>query len=153
MYRSEEMTRKLASEIVKWKYEKPYDLYNYDVDDIEELMSGSYHGILNENHTLVGYFCTGKEAQVPAGSLLRAYDDFSFIDIGLGMRPDLTGKGKGHAFLSFIISQVGLANLRLTVATFNKRAIKLYEKVGFVQIGDSFTNGRTDFQVMTNRCE
>jgi ribosomal-protein-alanine N-acetyltransferase len=57
--------------------------------------------------------------------------------VGLGLRPDLTGKGLGHGFL---VARLEFARrsfppevFRLAVATFNERAIKVYEGVGFVQ--------------------
>lgn len=64
---------------------------------------------------------------------MNAYLD-NCIDIGIGLKPDLTGKGFGTVFFSFILSLVlkeGPAPLRLTVAKFNTRAIHLYEKLGF----------------------
>ena len=57
------------------------------------------------------------------------------IEVGLGLRPDLTGLGLGGAFL-----EAGLAFARhrfeperfvLSVATFNQRAITVYKRVGF----------------------
>jgi len=52
------------------------------------------------------------------------------------MKPNLTGQGLGTAFFSFIVQTVQEEHhlpLRLTVAQFNKRAIHLYEKLGFVK--------------------
>lgn len=50
------------------------------------------------------------------------------------MKPELTGKGFGTEFFTFILNQIQQNNqypLRLTVAKFNTRAIHLYEKLGF----------------------
>jgi hypothetical protein len=47
---------------------------------------------------LVGYLCFGESAQVPIGKTLNSYDDKSFIDIGLGLQPELCGKGYGFDF-------------------------------------------------------
>jgi len=51
------------------------------------------------------------------------------------MRPDLTGKGMGLNFLykglKFAKETFLSTHIRLTVVTFNKRAIKVYEKSGF----------------------
>jgi len=58
-----------------------------------------------------------------------------FVDLGIGMRPDLTGNGLGSQFLAHVLQDVTenhpSANIRLTVATFNQRAIKLYHRFAF----------------------
>ena len=52
------------------------------------------------------------------------------LDLALGMRPDLTGQGNGAAFLenglAFAIKQYQPCYIELAVATFNERAIRLY---------------------------
>jgi [ribosomal protein S18]-alanine N-acetyltransferase len=144
------MTDKYAIEILKWKYDKPYDLYNNVLsgDAIIELTSSAYKAILSESR-VVGFYCTGKDAQVPAGNDIDAYED-ECLDIGLGMRPDLTGKGYGTAFFEYILKDINresLKSLRLTVADFNKRAILLYEKFGFKTVKE-FWRGDMKFIVM-----
>lgn len=63
------------------------------------------------------------------------YGEDRTIDIGLGLRPDLTGKGLGLAFV-----EAGLAFARkrfaprLFVLSFNKRAIRIYERAGFTRV-------------------
>jgi ribosomal-protein-alanine N-acetyltransferase len=58
------------------------------------------------------------------------------VEVGLGLRPDLTGKGLGRRFLlaglDFARRSFSPEVLRLSVPTFNKRAIKVYEGAGFV---------------------
>ncbi|GAB6988274.1 GNAT family N-acetyltransferase [Paenibacillus pini] len=141
-----------ASDIATWKYEVPYDLYDMDEDDesIQELMH--YQCILR-NDQLIGYFCTGEYAQVPLGHSQWAYPEFnSIIDLGFGMKPELTGQGLGYEFITFIIQEVrhqyDPSTIRLTVATFNKRAIQLYTRVGFVK-ESSFLTNNNEFWVMT----
>lgn len=133
----QEMTLQSAHEIVRWKYESPYDLYNLSADQetIQELMDGTYFAVFDEKDELAGFFCYGKNAQVPGGRTAGLYRNDTFLDIGLGLHPDLTGHGHGLSFLqrglAFGKEIYGLEDFRLSVADFNKRAIKLYEKAGF----------------------
>jgi RimJ/RimL family protein N-acetyltransferase len=115
-----------AREITNWKYTEPYDFYNMieDEETIDELMDGTYFSAENSQNELIGYFCFGKNAQVPGGVKVEAYTDESYTDIGLGVHPKLTGQGYGLSFiekgLEYWKSQTGLSKFRLSVATFNK---------------------------------
>lgn len=54
---------------------------------------------------------------------------------GLAIHPDFAGKGFGSKMLQEIINlgkKRGIKRLELSTGTFNKNAIKLYEKHGFV---------------------
>ena len=57
------------------------------------------------------------------------------MDVELGMRPDLTGRGLGAEFvlavLRFSKDDYSPPTFRLTVAAFNLRAVRMYERVGF----------------------
>lgn len=139
------MTKPLAEAILCWKYDKPYDFYNNELSDeaLSELLDGSYNAILNEQNCLIGFFCLGKNAQVPIGHQYDVYKD-AFIDLGLGMDPKLVGKGLGYIFcaaiLTFVEQKYARTPIRLTVANFNIRAIKLYKNLGFVQKNEFNTN-------------
>lgn len=162
MYRIQTIKLEEAKKIVKWRYESPYSFYNMDQDEesIKELMDGSYFSVYNQEQRLVGYFCYGKNAQVPGGVKAKVYSDGDLIDIGLGLRPDLTGKGNGFEFLNvgldFWKQNYDSKGFRLSVATFNKRAISLYKKAGFIP-KDIFLNKRgkniVEFLVMEKTSE
>ncbi|MEK4510529.1 GNAT family N-acetyltransferase [Paenibacillus sp. FSL K6-2524] len=135
----EDMNEQMAKDILNWKYDKPYDFYNNDPTDneeVEELLNGSYYALVNDLNELVGFFCIGESAQVPRGNQYGVYED-DLVDMGLGMNPTLTGKGNGFEFCSFIVNLIEQiykgTPIRLTVAKFNQRAIHLYEKLGFVK--------------------
>jgi ribosomal-protein-alanine N-acetyltransferase len=142
-----------AHTIAQWHYEEPYTFYDFDQDpeDLEELLNPQswrdfYYSVLDEQGTLVGFFSFQNEEDT--------------VEIGLGLRPDLTGKGAGFDFmkagLSFAKQRFSPTFFRLAVATFNQRAIRLYEKVGF-QPGRVYmhkTNGgEYEFLEMTMQAE
>ncbi|RHW31479.1 N-acetyltransferase [Neobacillus notoginsengisoli] len=148
-----EMNEWLAAEILGWVYEAPYDFYNNSVtpEGIRELLDQPYYAVLSDGRELAGFFCIGESAQVPAGASVGAYTEGS-IDIGIGMNPNLTGKGMGFTFFSFILTHLqdtfpGVPT-RLTVASFNRRAIRLYTKIGFHETM-RFQRGAIEFVVMT----
>ena len=151
----EKMTVNKARDILAWKYEKPYDFYNNETTDeaLKEILDGSYYALLNEQNDVVGFFCIGKNAQVPIGHQFGVYVD-GFVDMGLGMHPSLVGKGNGTAFCTYIIQYIKKqylgTSIRLTVAKFNKKAIHLYEKLGFVSVAE-FTSNTTEFRTMIKR--
>ena len=141
-----------ALEILNWRYNPPYDFYNNECDAvaIKELLADNYSVVVNDNEELIGFYCAGPSAQVPAGTKVGAYTE-DIIDVGLGMAPILTGKGNGFTFFSFVMKSLyktyGNVPVRLTVAKFNQRAIHLYEKFGFVKEME-FTTGSAEFQTM-----
>ncbi|MBS8264307.1 GNAT family N-acetyltransferase [Mesobacillus boroniphilus] len=146
------MTRELAAEILSWKYDPPYDLYNNEVTEssINELVHEGYLAVEDETGALIGFYCNGHSAQVPTGRELGAYTEGA-IDVGVGMHPELTGKGNGYVFFSFVLNELETLNshsiFRLTVANFNKRAIKLYENLGFKKTYE-FKTDTNEFIIM-----
>lgn len=156
-YQIKQMNIEEVNQIVKWKYLSPYSIYNMNetAECLNELLNGSYYSVLDGVDNLIGYFCFGKSAQVPAGNLYGAYNDDDYTDIGLGVRPDLCGKGLGLRFLeqgiNFARREFSAEKFRLTVAGFNQRAINVYERAGFIK-EISFERvsekGRIEFIVM-----
>ena len=146
-----DMNESYAEQILNWRYAPPYDFYNNTLnpETLKELLEGSYYIVLDEDK-LVGFFCIGNSAKVPIGNQFGAYSE-NLIDIGIGMKPELTGQGYGFTFFSLILDHIQEqfkdAPIRLTVATFNRRAIHLYEKLGFVK-KMQFNKGQTTFITM-----
>ncbi|QUE86882.1 GNAT family N-acetyltransferase [Exiguobacterium alkaliphilum] len=141
------MTEQDARAIQAWTYEAPYDFYNQTPSEagIKELMA---YQAVHETGELIGFYCLGHYAQVPNDTY--TYDD-TYIDFGLGMRPDLTGQGHGRRFLETVLVEAKRTGkpVRLTVAAFNGRAVRLYEGVGFRKIA-SFEKDTTRFLIMVN---
>lgn len=119
-----------------WRYDAPYDLYNLDhpplAADIAYFLDPAYayHEIHNDAGDLVGFCTFGVDAQVPGG-------DYSVdaLDIGMGVRPDLTGHGLGATFaaavVAFAIAHYAPPRLRVTIAAFNQRAQRVWLGLGF----------------------
>lgn len=149
------MSEELVADILTWSYEPPYEIYNLNdtEEDRVEFLSGAYQAILEEEKGLFGYFCTGDPAQVPPGRKFNAYLE-GCIDMGLGMNPAYVGQNFGYEFCTFIINQIRKQYkdipIRLTVATFNGRAVHLYEKFGFEK-KDEFSTDHADFMTMIKR--
>jgi RimJ/RimL family protein N-acetyltransferase len=90
-----------AREIAAWRYEAPYDFYDMtnDPEGLEKLLGPperrrGYYAVLSGGE-LVGFFCYSLGGQLPGFD----YPGDGCIDIGLGLRPDLTGKGLGLKFI------------------------------------------------------
>ena len=136
LYVLRQISRADAERIARWRYPEPYSSYNGDPASIPGLLDPrhDYHAVTSPNGDLVGYFCFGIDATVPLGRRLGLYPEDA-LDIGLGMRPDLTGRGLGLDFvragLNFAGEAYGPPAFRLTVTFTNERAIKVYERAGF----------------------
>jgi ribosomal-protein-alanine N-acetyltransferase len=128
-FKFRKMTNQEAQEIAGWRYAPPYDFYDWvsDLDDLAELLDACRRGD--------DYFSASDEQGALAGSFQFRRNGI-VVEVGLGLRPDLTGKGLGRGFLvaglDFARWSFSPDIFRLSVATFNERAIKVYESVGFV---------------------
>ena len=119
--------------IKTWHYDAPYTQY-----DGERFASSlrmflrrrwlltrlgyGYYAVDNALGDLIGFFTFNKLSR-------------NIVNIGLGLRPELTGQGYGLAFvqagIEFGKGCYAPASFQLTVAPFNKRAIKVYTRAGF----------------------
>lgn len=126
-----------ARAILSWRYEGPYAIYNPQPPDLAVAVAilidpaNAYFAACDEPGALIGFCCFGTDAQVPGGD----YTDPAALDIGLGLRPDLTGAGRGLPFLLAVLAlgreRFAPVRFRLTVAAFNERAQKVYARAGF----------------------
>ncbi len=153
------MNEPLAGQVLDWRYPFPYDIYNSTrgAAGLAELLNGEYCAALDESGQLVGFCCFGASARVPAREAADCYRQPA-LDVGLGLRPDLTGRGLGACFLAAVLQYAGatgrLGLPRLTVLQFNQRAIKVYQHSGFTVSGEfavSRIDGVRSFLVMTKR--
>jgi len=137
------MNEAAALEIMAWHYEAPYTIYNSENDDefnVEGMLDPRtpYYAASNEQHEIIGYFCFGTSA-IPWNNPPGLYmPGDPALAIGLGLRPDQTGKGHGLAYveagLDFARQTFQPASFLLYVFPWNERAIRVYERVGFQRV-------------------
>ena len=145
-----------ALQIVAWDYPAPYDVYslNHSKVALERLVQGPYFAAYM-GYELIGFFCFGSAAQLNGKKDNDLYAPRHFLDIGLGMHPAWCGQGYGTAFirkgLDFARERGWSKGFRLTVASNNIRAHKVYTRLGFTEIGQIPWNSGSSsfFLVMT----
>lgn len=140
--------------MLDWRYQPPFDFYNPPQQNLYHLRTQlldpfwRFHAVLDEQEVLCGYCSFGEDGQVEGGDYTR-----SALDIGLGLRPDLTGKGYGTDFLTEIMTYARdvfeFDSFRLTVAAFNHRAISLYNHLGFEMVSKFTDTGQVDYLILT----
>lgn len=143
------MTEKDALAICDWEYPGEYDIYNiggfkkasdnnWGISK-EEIREKQFRSVLNNNGKLIGYF---RFKTLPGKVIL-----------GLGLAPEICGKGIGKSFMKFILESYELKDqlIELEVREFNKRAINCYLSAGFKIKGKEekeTLNGKDMFVIM-----
>ena len=117
-------------EVAAWHYEPPYDFYDLasDPDDAAAMRDPAraehYRAVLGEQGRVDAFWYFDRHGDV--------------VEIGIGLRPDLTGRGLGESFLQAQLDYASErwkpATFRLFVAAWNERAIRLYERLGFGEV-------------------
>lgn len=127
------MTQETAQTIADtWHYTGKYAFYDAasDEEDYEELITPekrkeNYYECLAEGQ-LMGFFCIEKDGDT--------------VQLGLGLLPELTGRGIGQGFMNRIEAYIkekfpDVTGIGLAVVSFNQRAYKVYKKCGFHETG------------------
>ena len=120
-----------ARAVAAWHYEPPYDFYDLvsDPDDEAELFDPArwprYRAVLGGDGTLEAFWFFRPDGDA--------------VEVGLGLRPDLTGRGLGAAFaaaaLEYARAEWVPRRFVLHVAAWNDRAIRVYRQLGFREVG------------------
>lgn len=119
------LTSDEAAVIGSWSYPPPYDLYNNG-----EVLGNDYRPVY-ATEELIGFVCFGAEARV-RGQVV----DEDVVDVGAGLRPDLTGQGVGTTLMPLVeeyARQRGARRLRAAIAAFNERSQRMCRSAGFVE--------------------
>lgn len=125
------MQEQHASAVCEWSYESPYDIYGWlpwpqmqqlgmEFGD-PVLRREQYRAIVTQEDDLVGF--------------VQFFPMVGVTRIGVSMRPDLCGRGLGKLFMETIVNEANQCfptdEIDLEVHTWNTRAIRAYESVGF----------------------
>jgi [ribosomal protein S18]-alanine N-acetyltransferase len=126
-----EWTEGHGHEVAPWRYEPPYDFYDLasdpgDAAAMRDPAQADHYRAVREN----------------GHGRLDAFWHFDWhgdaVEVGIGLRPELTGRGRGesllHAQLAYAADRWAPTTFRLFVAAWNERAIRLYGRVGFREV-------------------
>jgi RimJ/RimL family protein N-acetyltransferase len=130
-YELRPLTAEQGEAMAQWRYPGPWAIY--DVTGPLDPAEG-FWSVLDEDGAVAGYACFGQEARVP-GLAERP----GVLDVGVGMRPDLTGQGRGREFAEAVLAHghavSGVARLRAVVQDWNARSRRLLTGLGFDETG------------------
>lgn len=121
-----------AREYLGWQYEPPYDFYNIapalwerELGAMLHPAPGDFYYAVHRGGQMAGYF--------------ELHCRQNAAEIGIALRPDLTGKGNGRGFLACVLAQARhlcqAERFVLYVAAWNERARRLYRWAGFEETG------------------
>ncbi len=131
--RVRDLTPADLDDIAGWRYDDRWAVYDSDGPLDPELGYWAVVEGSSENERLVGFGCLGEDARVPG---LPEAD--GVLDVGVGMRPDLVGQGRGPEFATTVLDFArdrGATRLRAVVQEWNIRSLRLVERLGFVRVG------------------
>ncbi len=153
------LTEADARAILAWRYDGPYAAYNSPdpalgiaFDYLAEMLDtrSPYFAVREQagqaDTAPIGFFAYGSACEVGSEGgdevalpyLLRP--DGS-LTIGLGLRPELTGQGRGLALveagLAFARAHYHPTLFRLYVFAWNERASRVYLRAGFAAVGEA----------------
>jgi RimJ/RimL family protein N-acetyltransferase len=127
------LTHADAAELMRWRYPAPYDFYNMADEDPDGFLgSASPHwSVRDDTGEMIGFIGIGVECTVPGGDYSQPA-----TDIGIGMRPDQTGRGFGKQVIAQFIDDIVIPDLhppllRATIAAFNQRSLRTFLGLGF----------------------
>ena len=146
----EAITPASARALAAWRYPAPYDTYNIgdEAAALAEMLDSRspWFVAFDADSAPMGYCCFGTAAEVGWEGEPRLWTTGDgTLSVGLGLRPDLTGRHLGlpffEAVLAFAVERFSPAAFRLFVLPFNQRAIRVYERAGFRLIGSERFRG------------
>ena len=130
-FRIAPMTEARARSTAGWRYGG--DLSIYDHPDWQSMVD--QHWGLTESATRDREFVALLDDDGDVAGFLRFMQQADTLAVGLGLRPDLCGRGLGAEAMALLDEEAlrrrGPGRIRLEVRSFNARAIRCYEKAGW----------------------
>jgi len=119
-----------AKEICSWKYDEEYSIYNFS--DWNTVIENGWDLSVKEKRE-------SDFVAILMGNQLIAYGRLTTIQgkafIGIGLKPSMCGKGLGGNMMRLLIEECKkrFPNhlVAVEVRSFNRRAIRCYENIGF----------------------
>jgi RimJ/RimL family protein N-acetyltransferase len=147
------MSDAAARAVLSWRYPSPYDFYNSTTENLQTQIThlidpaNQYFAITDRSGEIIGHCCYGKEAQVPGGDYQAVA-----LDVGVGMRPDWTGKGYGAAVIGALLAyareRYQTRVFRASIALWNQRSQRACMRQGFYEIGRFRNPGGVEFMLL-----
>ncbi len=121
-----------AIHLCSWVYPPPYNINDWSNWDVMIA-----HGIEFGDPTIrVEQYRAVRNQELALCGFIQLFPMVHTIRLGVGLRPDLCDKGFGKYLLKLAIHEARCRSLEaeidLEVHTWNTRAIKTYQKVGFM---------------------
>ncbi|AOT68613.1 GNAT family N-acetyltransferase [Geosporobacter ferrireducens] len=137
------LSENYAKEICNWRYEGDYAVYNFS--DWNVVVKNGWDLAVKERRES-DFLAILLDNRLIAFGRLTTSEGKAFI--GIGLEPSICGKGIGKDVMKLLIIECKKrfpeCIIALEVRSFNKRAIKCYENVGF-EIKDKYINIKNRF--------
>lgn len=123
-----------TAKVAAWRYGGDWSVYNLLTSRplLENL--ASYYAVVNPEE-LIGFCCIGIEARIAGMN-----EDPAILDVGMGMNPQLVGRGNGAQFGETVIRYLDVhypgVTLRAVIQSWNERSLRLTHRLGFRDAGE-----------------
>jgi RimJ/RimL family protein N-acetyltransferase len=124
-----------ASRVAGWRYRERWSVY--DLESAAGLLDelDLYWAVTDSDDALVGFVCVEAAARVPGLD-----EGPPFLDVGVGLNPDLAGQGRsllfGQAVLGHLVRQYPVRPLRAVIQAWNVRSLRFAGRCGFIDGGE-----------------
>lgn len=128
-----------AAALATWRYPPPWERYSHDPADPALFLVGGprgegYYPAVDPEGDVIAFCVLGAEARIPGQQPVAGT-----VDLGMGVRPDLTSTGLGTVLLEQALALAatipGHRRTRVVVAADNRRSLALCHTAGFQDVG------------------